>query len=413
MSKVATTISLNNNKDIFPEVVDSECYRGWLGIREIFERSYWERIWVYQEATYRDNTPFFCGHEHFTMGDIIPTAFLARHFSYYRQFANCLRAISGGAAYRMAAFRTKGVIRDGDNLLDLIEYLRVAECSEPRDKVYAVLGMAADQKNPGRLIPDYSKPLAEVYTDAVRFSLSQEDHGLRVLGHVMQPASGSDGAWDVPDLPSWVPNYQTAVFNTFQSLAYNACGANRAHDASLDGSRLLTRGLRVDEVVSVSEVRQNPNSTAEVEAWSPEDPDNVYGPTGQSRDEAFRTTVVADMSLYPKARGHILVWRLIHADVHTLSAEEAFDQDNMSTALRCTSGGRRFCWTKQGRMGLVPPFAQAGDLLFVLWGGQMIHVLRPKDNGTFFYVGDSYIHGIMDGDLVTDETEDGQTVVLE
>ena len=42
MNKVCTTIS-PDMKDIFPVAVESECYRGWLGIKEMLQRSYWRR----------------------------------------------------------------------------------------------------------------------------------------------------------------------------------------------------------------------------------------------------------------------------------------------------------------------------------------------------------------------------------
>lgn len=42
INKVCTTIS-PDMKDIFPGTVNSDCYRGWLGIKEMFERSYWGR----------------------------------------------------------------------------------------------------------------------------------------------------------------------------------------------------------------------------------------------------------------------------------------------------------------------------------------------------------------------------------
>lgn len=63
-------------------------------------------------------------------------------------------------------------------------------------------------------------------------------------------------------------------------------------------------------------------------------------------------------------------------------------------------------------MELVPAAARAGDLLFVLWGGQMIHVLRMKEPGSYTYVGESYVYGVMDGELVLNEG-DLQTIVLD
>ena len=48
--------------------------------------------------------------------------------------------------------------------------MRSTESSEPRDKIYAVLGVVSDL-GLFSIILDYPKALAKVYADAVRFSL--------------------------------------------------------------------------------------------------------------------------------------------------------------------------------------------------------------------------------------------------
>lgn len=130
-----------------------------------------------------------------------------------------------------------------------------------------------------------------------------------MLGHVTHPANHwSDAlasASDMLSFPSWVPYYrQYDGSNPFctkvtdSAWAYNACDAKKAHTARIEGSRLIVMGYHADEIVSVSEIWQHDVfSTAEVQAWEPENPGNMYCPTGQTRDEAFRTTVLADMNV--------------------------------------------------------------------------------------------------------------------
>lgn len=43
----------------------------------------------------------------------------------------------------------------------------------------------------------------------------------------------------------------------------------------------------------------------------------------------------------------------------------------------------------------------------------MLHVLRRKGAGIFTHAGESYVHGVIDGELVTAEVGDEQTIVLE
>ena len=85
MNKVSTTIS-PDNKDIFPENADSDCYRGWLGIKELFQRSYWRRTWIYQEATNTIDIPFFCGDRYFNMALVCVTVCIGYYLAEYADF---------------------------------------------------------------------------------------------------------------------------------------------------------------------------------------------------------------------------------------------------------------------------------------------------------------------------------------
>ncbi|KAL8651548.1 MAG: hypothetical protein Q9226_004655, partial [Calogaya cf. arnoldii] len=253
--KVITTIYLDN-KDILPEIPGSECYKGWLGIKEMFQRSYWRRTWIYQEATLTQDTSFFCGDQHFTLNLAWIANWMERVLVEHPKFPELFRLDVQGDASRMAGFRFNGVIKTGDSLLELLDYLRATECSEPRDKVYAVLGMAIDLSSPGDIIPDYSKSLAEVYADVVRFSLSQADQGLQVLDHVTHPASHWNDPLEDPSFPSWVPDYRThgnpSPFRTRitdSRWAYSACGAKRSYNVNIEGSRFVVKGLHADEIV--------------------------------------------------------------------------------------------------------------------------------------------------------------------
>jgi hypothetical protein len=68
------------------------------------------------------------------------------------------------------------------------------ECSEPRDKIFALLGIVAD--DPERPKPDYNLPLSEVYQQFARYFISTGFLG------VMLKYSGLDFADPVLRLPT-------------------------------------------------------------------------------------------------------------------------------------------------------------------------------------------------------------------
>lgn len=62
--------------------------------------------------------------------------------------------------------------------------------------------------------------------------------------------------------------------------------------------------------------------------------------------------------------------------------------------------GRRFCRTAEDRLGWLPYYAREGDVVCVLYGGEMPYVLRPGANGCYRLIGECYMHGIMDGEAL-------------
>jgi hypothetical protein len=77
---------------------------------------------------------------------------------------------------------------------------------------------------------------------------------------------------------------------------------------------------------------------------------------------------------------------------------------------------RSFFTTQSGRMGLCPRQTRPGDLVVVLYGGNAPYILRslPGSNSSsgrvdrmpfFEFVGECYVHGIMDGEAIMEQKE--------
>ena len=67
-----------------------------------------------------------------------------------------------------------------------------------------------------------------------------------------------------------------------------------------------------------------------------------------------------------------------------------------------STDGRILTWTEKGYLALVPAATEAGDVVALLKGARLPFILRPK-GGAWKLLGPSYIHGIMDGELVDDD----------
>ena len=56
-------------------------------------------------------------------------------------------------------------------------------------------------------------------------------------------------------------------------------------------------------------------------------------------------------------------------------------------------------------LGLMPHSAQRGDEVWLLRGAVVPFVLRPAEGGKYRLVGESYIHGAMFGEMMTEEVK--------
>lgn len=60
--------------------------------------------------------------------------------------------------------------------------------------------------------------------------------------------------------------------------------------------------------------------------------------------------------------------------------------------------GRRFFVTKGGHFGLGPRAQRKDDVVCILYGGQTPYVLRKLANGQYIFIGECYVHGMMQGE---------------
>ncbi|TVY38342.1 Heterokaryon incompatibility protein 6,OR allele [Lachnellula subtilissima] len=74
-----------------------------------------------------------------------------------------------------------------------------------------------------------------------------------------------------------------------------------------------------------------------------------------------------------------------------------------AVAMNQCSLHRRFCVTNNGLMALVPAGTKDGDVVCVIRGAQTPFILRPVEGWTCQLVGECYVHGIMDGEMMNAE----------
>ncbi|KAI1872823.1 uncharacterized protein JN550_003697 [Neoarthrinium moseri] len=136
-------------------------------------------------------------------------------------------------------------------------------------------------------------------------------------------------------------------------------------------------------------------------------------PGGGTYDDVFWRLVLADSILVPKPNGFVDFRRCRPGDKEVYNG---LVSKGGSTNQEDYLSGRMLFVTEKGYIGLGGPEVTVGDVVAVFYGGNMPFVLRPliAQKGRsmqYEYVGQSYIHGIMDGEMLRGD-DDFQWITL-
>jgi hypothetical protein len=182
---------------------------------------WWTRMWVVQEAVVADKVTLMYDRV------VMPFRILeagARYFS--KHDATCCSRL---AEYSMVLQGLKvvsqhvqdfGTARDmhhqktPTNLGSLVTLFSTREATDPRDKIYSLLGLVSDWGGEPSLLPDYTKTNSCVYEDAALRIMRTSPQPLSLLSHRLPDTHLPLD----PTLPSWVPNWHTAAQSPFWSL---------------------------------------------------------------------------------------------------------------------------------------------------------------------------------------------------
>lgn len=312
----------------------------------------------------------------------------------------------------------------------MLIHARNCESSNPRDKLYSILGLTGDAAND--IIIDYSLPVSAVATQAFRKQVSRSK-SLDALIWSQNPSRQES-------IPSWAPNLcspfstQPSRLKGRSSSLYAAAGnvQRKERYAFLeDGITLSVQGATIfDSIQLVSSMPCGSRHLTEfqldqvVSKWK----QLVFEWLGtmeiEQKYERFMSALTFDRDIrsrrLPK-RADGLDWGTYFRITHmSRKAKTEFEylalavrrstfegtkngQTELNAWLRLCAesiGGRQIIMTSEGRIGLVPAETRPLDVVCLL-GLDVPFVLRKIDVDTYIVIGEAYIHGAMDGEIVS------------
>ncbi|KAJ9609923.1 hypothetical protein H2200_006252 [Cladophialophora chaetospira] len=441
----------------------------WQAVISFLQNEWFFRAWTLQEVAVAKKATFMCGKHSLSLEAFMLVASMwttfpeSQHTKNYRlrDAALVFRRIS---YLRMVAYPSKGrteivpYAAEIGSLLNILRDLRSLRCRDPRDKIWSIVSIANDYDECA-LTVDYKSSWQSVYIKVCHW-LRDRHQSLGFLQLVEIRARNMRGDIDQNrpvGLPSWVPAfhvepqflnmlYQPRVTVRPEGLKiYNASGSSRIGSQGQNASdpALRCEGLRIGVITVLSNPAgnlMNDNRGIGVRvlhggewhelARSVCGRGGIYYPTGESADVAYKRLRVNDVfpSFKRRSRTQLPVDLPEPADfafvaVSPNSGDNYIDGDvnDIGRSILCATTRRRMFVTDTGYMGLTHRSNRIGDEIWVLMGADMPVTLHPVSLETglqsatssiltecrkFEFRGESYCHGIMDGEALVHARRD-------
>jgi hypothetical protein len=380
---------------------DPNYVRSWHAFFGLFDRPWWRRCWIVQEAAVSGEMIVNCGlkaaawedlclllEAEFVIGEQIWITPVSHDDELLRSISSCYDLQYGISVFRRAS---KALTLEG-----YLRVLRKSLASEPRDKVYSILGMLTDcQRREYAIVPSYatSNTTAEVYFTAAEAILSR-DLDLRLL----TDTSARELEFG---LPTWVPDWYHPVLTPagdFYSL-YDA-GTDRPAQVEVLKVRreLKLRGCRVDSIQVIGPSDDGGDGTETMAAWAA-----LFAGRSQPAndlcelDSFYRTLGLNRWISVPDPNG-------APEDFRSGWREKMDDYSEHTERL---SMGWRFFISGNASPGMASKNAELGDTVFIPWGSKMPFAVRRSGERADRYqlIGPCYLHGMMYGEVVSLEKE--------
>ena len=408
---------------------DEDNPKPWEALVDLFYRPWWSRAWVLQESTVNKIEPLVgCGQKWVSW-----SAFDLVHRLIESQVAlgssGSMMIIQAVKSQVSAIHNIRERLKGGSSAIRIEGLMRIAmtfKSRDPRDKLYSLFGLAHEEDK-NLLIPDYTKPVLDLYTE---FALHLINHNINML------FVNTDSPHH--QLPSWVPDWSWSSrrWSIWIENTYRASGTSKpGWRFSSDPSTLSIPGIVVDHVAITDELAPRGgepliphkeglriiiDSIESLLKKASEDQASgvTNSPSLTNPDSLWRTLIanktLASLESYPAPASYGEMFEVFQSrkevpntfspDLPLARRRELFVQPFVM-AVQGSLEDQRFFITRNGRIGIGPRDLKEDDLLVVFWGADMPVVLREKQ-GCQQLLGAAYVHGVMDGEAFESVTED-------
>jgi hypothetical protein len=444
-------------------VGDPEVAKGLRALADLFLRDYWYRMWIVQELTVARHITIHVGDCAAPGAAVIKVQELLRDlpsgkletcldYDEFPRNALVLQGMLDIMEWKQALGKREMTFHD------CLRYHQLRNCTNPRDKLYALAAITRGQSEFNLKI-DYAASVKEVYTDFARAEIGKSKK-LDVITSVHR----GDGL-NPHNLPSWVPDWsdESLKIHTFLSdtkHGFSSAGQTVA-DFSFDDTNniLWLKGISIGQISQLGRVTQMADVQGYIDgvksiyAWW-QMHEGVCAVSDHmscvqrfvrtircdfySNNEDFQSkaseVIFADIfSLPDRYLTHVSkespewydpdpVIEDLKKRIHKKRAQEAakdeigwVNNSSLPYEQLCRQllpsfvklWDRRFFILLDGTFGMAPFLARKDDIICIPLGCPSPIVLRPEGDH-FVLIGEAYLDGYMYGEVV----ESGQALAL-
>lgn len=412
-------------------------------VLQIFESPWFGRLWVVQEAALPPSSTCLYGSAPIPLLDILRAAQWLWHNTLILPFGDLSAwkvhdaVLDASLMWSLIDPASPCYIRNesGLNLREALEILRQFAATDPKDHLYAVLGLLRSSKKDdlirhSLLNPDYRRTLNDIFRDAAIYTI-EETCDLSFLYDICRrPSDRHDAGW-----PSWVPYWHrqwvggldpTLLSSRFQA-GTTASDVVPVLPSGREPDTIGFNGFEVAEVVQVNEpfadddmatiagmsrylaISEAMLQIGDITSGSQENHASILGQIllagtdylDRPLDSTSSESLFQAFENYTRTNTDMVA--LDEVNLHTASGEDTiWLAANFCQAMKTVCRNRRRFATMFGHIGIGPGFMELGDHVVILYGLDWPVVLRPLDDDVFEFIGLAYVYGIMEGQAISE-----------
>jgi hypothetical protein len=412
----------------------------WTAISHLYDREWFRRLWTFQEAALATSAQVVCGSQTVSWSRFCQLAIeLVRRGLSYLGTPDQYRPSSKAGFHTVSNIdiaQRLNISHDHLPFYHLIRWSHSKHCVDPRDRVYALLSLTSPEFR-SKIVVSYNVDPARLYIQVVKASL-EEKCALKPLQMVADREK-------LPGLPSWCVNLNSPYkmllgFGSHLSAGILYCDsyADACVDMTPDENTIKIEGFRADGIARIvppsglPRLKSPLEHTTQLLAWSNDCLQVAYEALREkhhSDNDIFlaHTYTITSNTKQRASDSHALqqAYRDIESAIDSRCPGNAgsvpfvVPQDRLrlyydtQTQMNRICKNRAYFTTTSGRLGVGPPEMLPGDLIAVFFGGRPAFVLReiPGSNA-FTFIGDAFVHGLMELSSTPAELIQRETFIL-